>query len=58
MTKAFARATGNPVLCFAHVTNTMAVADNDFEKGDAHGALDSLQLLEGLLSGGLDGLLA
>ena len=29
---AFARATNNNVLCLAHVTNTMAVAEQDFEK--------------------------
>ncbi len=54
---AFAAAKAHPVLCFAHVTNTMAVTEVDFEKGDAHGALDSLRLLDALLSGGLDTLL-
>ncbi|MEO9188555.1 MAG: nucleoside phosphorylase [Acetobacteraceae bacterium] len=42
---AFARASGNPVLCFAHVTNQMAVAEGDFEKGEANGAPDALRLL-------------
>ncbi|MEO8714538.1 MAG: hypothetical protein ABI369_05960, partial [Acetobacteraceae bacterium] len=42
---AFARARGKPVLCFAHVTNRMAVAEGDFEKGEANGALDVLRLL-------------
>jgi uridine phosphorylase len=54
---AFAAAKAHPVLCFAHVTNTMAVTEVDFEKGDAQGALDSLRLLDALLSGGLDNLL-
>ncbi len=54
---AFAAAKALPVLCFAHVTNTMAVTEVDFEKGDAHGALDSLRLLDALLGGGLDNLL-
>ena len=54
---AFASATGMPVLCFAHVTNTMAVDHGDFEKGADQGAPDSLRLVEGLLSQGLDGLL-
>jgi len=41
---AFARASGNPVLCFAHVTNQMAVAEGDFEKGEAGGSRDALSL--------------
>jgi uridine phosphorylase len=41
---AFSRARGHPVACFAHVTNTMAQAAGDFEKGEADGALDSLSL--------------
>lgn len=39
---AFARARARPVLCFAHVTNRMAVDAGDFEKGDDDGARDSL----------------
>jgi len=46
---AFAAAKARPVLCFAHVTNTMAVTEVDFEKGAAQGALDSLRLLETLI---------
>ncbi len=42
---AFARARGKQVLCFAHVTNRMAVAEGDFEKGEANGAHDALRLL-------------
>ena len=34
---AFAEARGKPVVCFAHVTNTMGLIDNDFEKGEADG---------------------
>ena len=41
---AFSRSRGRPVACFAHVTNTMAQAAGDFEKGEADGALDSLVL--------------
>lgn len=33
----FARATGVRVLCLAHVTNTMGLAGDDFEKGEADG---------------------
>jgi uridine phosphorylase len=43
---AFARARNKPVLCLAHVTNQMAVADGDFEKGEAAGAYASLAVIE------------
>jgi len=42
---AFARARGRRVLCFAHVTNQMAVVEGDFEKGEADGARDSLDII-------------
>jgi len=42
---AFARARRQAVLCFAHVTNQMAVVEGDFEKGDADGALASLRVI-------------
>jgi uridine phosphorylase len=42
---AFARARRRNVLCFAHVTNQMAVALGDFEKGEADGARDSLDVI-------------
>lgn len=42
---AFSRARGCPVACFAHVTNTMAQSEGDFEKGEADGALDALALV-------------
>jgi len=38
---AFAHARNTKVLCLAHVTNTMAVADQDFEKGEADGTIDA-----------------
>ena len=37
------------ILCIAHVTNTMGVSGQDFEKGEADGTADALQLL-GVLS--------
>jgi len=43
---AFARAANRKVLCLAHVTNTMAVAEQDFEKGEADGTVDALRVLE------------
>jgi len=42
---AFARARQKPVLCFAHVTNQMGRIDGDFEKGEADGSHDALQLI-------------
>ncbi len=42
---AFAQARARPVLCFAHVTNQMALIDGDFEKGEADGTVDSLAVL-------------
>lgn len=42
---AFARARGRDVLCFAHVTNQMAVIEGDFEKGEADGASDALDVI-------------
>ena len=47
---AFARARNKKVLCLAHVTNTMAVADQDFEKGEGDGTIDALRLLEAIIS--------
>jgi purine-nucleoside phosphorylase len=46
---AFARASSRKVICLAHVTNTMAVADQDFEKGEADGTVDALRVLEGII---------
>jgi uridine phosphorylase len=41
---AFSQASGNPVICFAHVTNNMATSEGDFEKGEADGAVESMTL--------------
>jgi uridine phosphorylase len=52
---AFARAKGVDVLCLAHVTNTMARSEGDFEKGEADGTADALAVLAAIvtaLSGG------
>ncbi len=43
---AFASATKTRVLCLAHVTNTMGMAGEDFEKGEADGSRDALTILE------------
>ncbi len=41
---AFGQACQRPVVCFAHVTNTMAVTEGDFEKGPANGAEQALAM--------------
>jgi uridine phosphorylase len=45
---AFAEATGNNVLCIAHLTNELG-SEGDFEKGAADGAEDALRVLEAVL---------
>jgi uridine phosphorylase len=47
---AFARAAGARVLCLAHVTNTMGLAEQDFEKGEEDGTRDALTMLETLVA--------
>jgi purine-nucleoside phosphorylase len=42
---AFAEAKSKNVICFAHLTNTMAQNEGDFEKGEHFGSLDTLNLL-------------
>ena len=42
---AFSLAQGKPVLCLAHVTNTMARDEGDFEKGAASGSLAALEVI-------------
>lgn len=42
---AFAAARGKPVLCFAHVTNQMGRIEGDFEKGEANGTRDALDVI-------------
>ncbi len=44
---AFATVRKRPVLCFAHVTNQMAMIEGDFEKGEADGAVDALNVIRG-----------
>jgi uridine phosphorylase len=44
----FARQRNKAVLCLAHVTNTMGIAERDFEKGEADGTADALMMLEAL----------
>jgi uridine phosphorylase len=44
----FAHKRNKAVLCLAHVTNTMGLTDQDFEKGEADGTADALMILETL----------
>ena len=46
---AFAKAKDKNVICFAHLTNTMAQKQGDFEKGDDFGSLDTITLIENVL---------
>jgi purine-nucleoside phosphorylase len=43
---AFAEAKNQHVICFAHLTNTMAQEHGDFEKGEYFGSIDTLNLLK------------
>jgi uridine phosphorylase len=45
----FAKARDVRVLCIAHVTNTMGQTVQDFEKGDADGTSDALQVLQAIV---------
>lgn len=42
---ALATAKGYPIVCFAHVTNTMATEGDDFEKGPDQGSLATLAVI-------------
>lgn len=42
---AFSKVKNKPVVCFAHLTNSMAQQNGDFEKGAENGSLTSLELL-------------
>ena len=54
---AFATARGFPVVCFAHVTNTMGQqAGDDFEKGEADGSVTALCIIESAATGYWNGL--
>jgi uridine phosphorylase len=46
---AFAQAANRQILCLAHVTNTMGQTQQDFEKGEAHGAENALRILQAIV---------
>lgn len=45
---AYAQATGRDVVCVAHITNTMAVQGDDFEKGDDDGTQRILEVVDAI----------
>jgi uridine phosphorylase len=47
----FARVRGASVLCLAHVTNTMGQIEGDFEKGEADGTAEALEVIRVIISG-------
>jgi uridine phosphorylase len=47
---AYAIARGRAVICVAHVTNTMATEGDDFEKGEADGAHDALEVVAAIIT--------
>lgn len=46
---AFAKAKDRQVVCFAHLTNTMAQQEGDFEKGEHFGSVETLHLIKEVL---------
>jgi uridine phosphorylase len=42
---AFSKAKNKPIVCYAHLTNSMAQQNGDFEKGAENGSLTSLELI-------------
>ena len=46
---AFATVRERDVVCVAHVTNTMATGGDDFEKGEADGAHDALEVVAAII---------
>ena len=46
---ALAKAKNYNIICFAHLTNSMAQNEGDFEKGEEFGIIDTLALISYLL---------
>lgn len=51
----FASVRDLPVVCFAHVTNQMGQAEEDFEKGEKEGSRDALEVIAAAVSGWTSG---
>ena len=39
-----------PIICFAHLTNSMAQKEGDFEKGEEFGSINTLNLIRFILN--------
>ncbi len=50
----FADARDEDIVCFAHVTNEMGRADEDFEKGEAMGSHDTLAVIDAAVAAAFD----
>ncbi|OAF16638.1 uridine phosphorylase [Bradyrhizobium centrolobii] len=48
---AFSATSGHSIVCFAHVTNSMAQTEGDFEKGEADGAKATLAVVAATVRG-------
>jgi len=48
---AFAKARNKDIICFAHLTNTMAQSEGDFEKGEEMGSVNTLDLIYHTMKG-------
>ena len=46
---ALAKVKNYNIICFAHLTNSMAQTEGDFEKGEEFGSVDTLNLIFHLL---------
>jgi purine-nucleoside phosphorylase len=46
------------ILCFAHLTNSMAQNEGDFEKGEEFGSIDTLNLVSYVLKFRFENILA
>ena len=50
---AYAAARSQPVVCLAHITNTMATAGDDFDKGHDNGVAASLAVVRAVAAAAL-----
>ncbi|NNN09456.1 MAG: uridine phosphorylase, partial [Acidimicrobiaceae bacterium] len=45
---AYAAAKSRDIVCLAHITNTMALTEYEFEKGEGNGAHSALEIAEAI----------
>lgn len=46
LSRLFAQVREQSVVCFAHVTNQMGQTERNFEKGEADGSQDALEVID------------